>query len=104
MNESDALKVLRARFPDAGILIDCITWRNDQAHFVFTDLPEGSVGRIAIPLPYGPHEINVEEVSLALQNRIVHGAREKEGTLHNCPCQACTIRRLRATLKDSKHG
>lgn len=114
MNELDALSVLRARFPHADISIGYIgntygspgtrAWRDERAYFVFTNLTEGpgSLGRrIALPLPHGPREINVEEITLALQSRIVHNAREMDGTLQSCPCERCTVRRVRATLTPS---
>ena len=103
----DKTAILQARFPTLGISVGYIgnvygiigtpACRDDRSFRVFTNLKDSLGSSVTIHID--GFDFDVEEVTLKLQNIIVHRARMlREEDSATCPCDCCTVGRVRRRL------
>lgn len=96
---------LQARFPTLNISVGYIgniygqigtpACRDDRSFRIFTNLKDRFGYSINVEID-DTLDFDVEEVSLTLQNIIVHRARmERREDAASCPCTGCVIGRVR---------
>lgn len=99
------VEILKARFPTLRISSGYIgnvygipgtpAYRDDRDYMIVTGLThdDGRTASIALDSPNA--DFDVEEVSLTLQNWLVHSNRSHAGRLASCPCFGCQYKRSR---------
>jgi hypothetical protein len=94
------IALLQVKFPTLNISSGYIGndgpgKHSDRSYRIFTNLKHDDGTSVSVQLEAADADFDFEDVSLFLQNRLVHTIRRESSTLADCPCNACSHVRAR---------